>query len=55
MFFIAATNLGRSLAISGRAGDLSTYTPVDLVARNCRLAWEYGVRERQMALAVQAY
>lgn len=55
MFCVAATQLGHALATAGRASGISTATPLGLVARNCRVAWEYGARQNEMAHAVQAY
>lgn len=54
VFCIAATDLGQALKEKGQVC-LSTSTPLGLVARNCRVGWDYWARQRQMALAIKAY
>ena len=55
VFCIAATNLGRALMATGQVSGVSTSSPIGLVPRNCRIAWEYWARQQQIDLAIQAY
>lgn len=55
LFCNAATSLGQALSNIGQTSALLTASPIGLVARNCRVAWEYCARNHQMDFAIKAY
>lgn len=55
-FFATSTELAHFLRPTiGADREVNLSDPISLVARNCRVAWEYWTKEHQPALAVRAY
>jgi hypothetical protein len=54
-FFVAATDLARSLAARRETVEPTSRGLLRLIERNCRIAWEHWAKQRRADVAVHAY